>query len=138
MGSIHCPDGVNVQCSKSEVGYTCVSGWLEKSLILLLSIVILALFSDLFCLTWFQYFYLYIRSDTKMEAGEPEHLKNVDFIEGPPAALFTSSVAPEYETDGSFMSAFIATFSMIVVSELGDKTFFIAGIFTFLSHSKKI
>jgi putative Ca2+/H+ antiporter (TMEM165/GDT1 family) len=36
--------------------------------------------------------------------------------------------AHETETDSSFVSAFVSSISMIFVSEIGDKTFFIAGM----------
>lgn len=40
----------------------------------------------------------------------------------------TNGAKPSMIKDVSFMHAFVASFSVIIVSELGDKTFFIAAI----------
>jgi hypothetical protein len=54
------------------------------------------------------------------------------------ALLFVSMCARSQiavaESDTSFMAAFLSSISMIFVSEIGDKTFFIAGTTISLYH----
>ena len=65
------------------------------------------------------------------EVGKKQHDENAPTLEihNEPTKTKSDSIGGGYMgTSGSFVHGFIATLSVIVVSELGDKTFFIAAI----------
>ena len=54
-------------------------------------------------------------------------VKETQILE-PKSKTVVSSISQYYGLSGSFVHGFIATLAVIIVSELGDKTFFIAAI----------
>ena len=62
--------------------------------------------------------------NNKQIVDEPA-VKETKHLESDSKAVMTS-FSEYYGISGSFIHGFIATFCMIIVSELGDKTFFIA------------
>jgi len=64
--------------------------------------------------------------NNKQLVDEPG-VKETQILE-PNSKTIISSISNYYGLSGSFVHGFIATLSVIIVSELGDKTFFIAAI----------
>ncbi|RZF46957.1 hypothetical protein LSTR_LSTR011225 [Laodelphax striatellus] len=69
---------------------------------------------------------------------EPEYhdkFANVDAMESTTSFIHTSGATPVVEPVQQFLHGFIASLSVIIVSEIGDKTFFIAAIMA-MKHSR--
>ena len=72
-----------------------------------------------------------LMTEIKMENNKPivdEPAVKETQLSEPKVKTAISSISDYYGVSGSFVHGFIATLSVIIVSELGDKTFFIAAI----------
>lgn len=78
--------------------------------------------------------FVYVLGDLAPNEDEDEDVKPPTDLKKPDE-ITTSTEPPKPGSNMGFIHAFIASFSVIIVSEIGDKTFFIAAIMSMVrSH----
>lgn len=77
--------------------------------------------------------FVYVLGDLAPNEDEDEDVKPPTDLKRPDEVLPTE--VPKPASNLGFIHAFIASFSVIIVSEIGDKTFFIAAIMSMVSHN---
>lgn len=77
--------------------------------------------------------FVYVLGDLAPNEDEDDDVKPPIDLKRPVEVLPTE--APKPASNLGFIHAFIASFSVIIVSEIGDKTFFIAAIMSMVSDN---
>ncbi|XP_039295176.1 transmembrane protein 165 isoform X2 [Nilaparvata lugens] len=79
--------------------------------------------------------FIFSRVSAEKEPEYHDKFANVEAMESTTSFVHTSGVTPVVDPLQQFLHGFIASLSVIIVSEIGDKTFFIAAIMA-MKHSR--